>query len=45
MQNKLNKIADDTNLFLKNFIKKQKKNRINSSYEIWLVSWWKKNQI
>ncbi len=43
MQNKLIKIANDTNLFLEKFIKKQKKNRINFTHEIWFISWWKKN--
>ena len=35
MKNKLIKIANDTNFFLKNFIKETKKNRISFSYEIW----------
>ena len=40
MQRELNRIARDTNLFLKRFIKKTKKIGINYSYEIWFVFWW-----
>ena len=43
MQNKLARIANDTNLFLKRFIKGAKKNRISCSYGVWLISRWKKN--
>ena len=43
MKKKLNQIAKDTNLFLKRYIRNQKKNRFNRSYEIWFISWWKKN--
>ena len=43
MKNELNKIAKDTNIFLKKFIKKQKKTEFNSSNAIWIISWRKKN--
>ena len=43
MKNKFIKIVQDTNLFLKNFIKKQKKNKINSFHELWFIFWWEKN--
>ena len=42
MKNKLNKIAKDTNIFLKKYIKKQKK-QFNFFNEIWIISWRKKN--
>ena len=45
MQKKLIKIANDTNIFLKNFIKKQKKNRITYSNEIWAIPRREKNKI
>ena len=35
MQNKLIKIANDTNSFLKRFIKKQKKTELVTAYELW----------
>ena len=43
MQKKLKKIALDTNIFLKGFFKKQKKNKLNVSDAIWIVSWRKEN--
>ena len=43
MKKKLNKIAKDTNNFLKKYLKSQKKNRLNNSNEIWIVAWRKKN--
>ena len=43
MKNKLVKIAKDTNLFLKKFIKKQKKTELVSSYGVWFISRRKKN--
>ena len=45
MQKKLNKIAKDTNIFLKKFIKKQKKSELIITYEIWFIFRWKKNKI
>ena len=45
IQKKLNKIAKDTNLFLKRFITKQKKNKFDSCNEIWPVFWRKKDKI
>ena len=42
MQNKLNKIAEDTNLFLKKFIKKQKKSELLIPMEYGLFSGGKK---
>ena len=38
MQNKLNKIAKDTNIFLKKFIKKQKKTELIISMKYGLFS-------
>ena len=43
MKNKLNKVARDNNLYLKKFIKKQKKNRINHTHEVWFIFGRKKN--
>ena len=43
MKKKLNKIAKDTNVFLKTFFKKTKKNKTNCANEVRFVSWWKKN--
>ena len=43
MKKKLNKIAKDTNNFLKEIFKISKKNRFNYSNEIWFVAWRKKN--
>ena len=43
MQDKINKIARDTNNFLKRFIKKQKKNRINKTYEVRFITRRKKD--
>ena len=40
MQNRLIKIANDTNSFLKRFIKNQKKTDLVSRYELWPFSWW-----
>ena len=42
MQNKLVKIANDTNFFLKNFIKKQKKTELISAMNYGLFSGGKK---
>ena len=43
MQKKLKKIAVDTDIFLKSFIKQQKKNRSNFSNAVWIISWREKN--
>ena len=43
MKNKLNKIAKDTNLFLKKFIKKQKKSELIIPMKYGLFSGGKKN--
>ena len=40
MQKKLNKIAKDTNIFLKRFIKKQKKIRVDCPNAIWIIFGW-----
>ena len=45
MQEELNKIAKDTNIFLKEFIKKQKKIKINLSNAVWFVFRRKENKI
>ena len=45
MKNKLIKISNDTNSFLKNFIKKQKKTELISAMKYGLFSWRKKNSI
>ena len=37
---KLNKIAKDTNIFLKRFIKKQKKIRTDCPNAIWIIFGW-----
>ena len=42
MQNRLNKIAKDTNTFLKRFIKKQKKTELITSMQYGLFSGGKK---
>ena len=44
MQKKLNKVARDTNAFLENYLRNQKKNKANKSNQIWIVSWRKKNK-
>ena len=43
MKKQIKKIALDTNLFLKFFLKKQKKNRTNQTYKIWIISRGKEN--
>ena len=43
MQNKLEKIAKDTNLYLKNFIKKNKKSNLITPMKYGLFSGGKKN--
>jgi len=43
MQKKLKRIAADTNIFLKSFIKQQKKTRSNFSNAVWIISWREKN--
>ena len=45
MQKKLNKIAKDTNVFLKRFIKKQKKTELIVPMQYGLFSGGKKNKI
>ena len=42
MQKKLKRIAVDTNIFLKSFIKQQKKTKSNFPYAVWIISWRKK---
>ena len=45
MQKKLNKIAQDTNLYLKRFIKRQKKSELIIPMKYGLFSGGKKNKI
>ena len=43
MKNKLIRIAKDTNLFLKKFIKKQKRTELVDSHGVWFIPRRKKN--
>jgi hypothetical protein len=43
MKTRLNRIAKDTNFFLKDFLNKQNNSKLIPGHEIWFVSWWKKN--
>ena len=45
MKKKLNKVAKDTNLFLKKFIFNQKKNRLMESNKVWIIARGKKDKI
>jgi hypothetical protein len=45
MKNKLDRIAKDTNFFLNKFIKRQNNSKLLPAYEVWFISWWKKNSI
>ena len=43
MKRKISKIARDTNLFLLNFLSKQKKTELINPMKYGLNFWWKKN--
>ena len=43
MKNSLKKIAKDTNIYLKKYLKNQKKSNLLNPIKLWTIFWWKKN--